>query len=707
MNLKIYKQWSFLIAILAISFSANAQVYVKANATGSNNGSSWANAYTNLQTALDNASTGSQIWVAAGTYSPGANTTDFFNVAIPGQEIYGGFTGTETMLSQRDYVANKTILTGDVSGNDIMDDFTTNRADNNLHVMYISDTIRNSTIIDGFSIEHGQTAGSSGSGDNRRAGGILSYGGPIIRNCNFTQNYGYYASSLYPRGSGADSILVENCTFYKNNAQFGGGVYLIAAGTFNNCDFDNNFAASGGGAYSGGAGSTTTFNHCSFKNSGGSDTRGAGIYGSTGIIVNNCLFEDNIGIWGTSIYATDVTTIDSCQFKNNSASSNGGGLLIAFESVTTITNSYFEGNAANNGGALYTQNDVTSLFVDNCDFFGNSATASGGSIYSLAGPSIEVKNSTFELNVGDFGAGIAFSSSDSKLVQDRLTVTNCSFKDNIAGNQGGAINVSNIDSVFLTNCQISDNLASGAGTGGGISVNSRDTLHVYVSVMNSTFANNIGLLASNIATWQDDAELGQVTLVMQNTILYDLLGLNYVVEAGSPALISNGGNMISDMVNATLFASTKDVNGVDPLFQNAISKDYRLSSASLAIDGGVALNAPMVDINGTARVGAPDIGAIEYTIPISTQKVETIESNVAVFPNPIKDNFTLEFTNEWSGNVSIEVVNTLGQTMKTWTMTKNQEQFSEILNINELVIGNYIIIARSENQQIRKLIVKL
>ena len=706
MNFKLYKQWNFLIIILTISFSANAQVYVNANASGTNNGSTWANAYNNLQDALANSATGAQIWVAAGSYSPGADSSSSFNVTIPGQEIYGGFAGTETAISQRDFLANKTILSGDVNGDDIMDDFTNNRSDNNIHVMYIDDTISNSTIIDGFSIEHGQTEGASGSGNDRRAGGILSYGSPIIRNCEFTQNYGYYASSLYPRGSGADDILVENCIFFNNNARFGGGVYLIAKGVFNYCDFDNNFAERGAGVYAGGVGDITTFNHCTFKNSGAADTRGAGIYGSTGVVANNCLFEGLIGVWGTSIYATDVTTLDSCEFKNNSAVNNGAGVLIAFQSVTTITNSDFESNVADNGGAIFIQNDSSLLFVDNCDFFINTAMSNGGAIYSLEGALIEVSNSNFELNLGDIGAGIGFLSDDDKLVQDRLTVTASIFKDNIANNQGGAINVSNIDSVFITNCQITDNIANGTGTGGAMSINSRDTLPVYISIMNSTIANNVGLLSSNIAAWQEDSELGQVTLVLQNTILYDLFKLNYVIEAGSPTLISNGGNIVSDLINAALFASTKDANDVDPLFRDEANFDYRLLGSSPAIDGGVAINAPMFDINGTARIGDPDVGAIEFTIPISTQKIETIESNIAVFPNPIEDNFTLEFSNDWSGDIAIEIVNILGQTMKTWIMNKGQEQFTERLNISELATGNYVIVARAENQQVRKLIVK-
>ncbi len=110
---------SFLAALLMAAtllagLTAPAQAasgplcYVNDDAGGMNNGGSWADAYTDLQSALADANC-AEIWVAAGVYKPGANRSDTFMLQN-GVAVYGGFAGTESLLSERNWTTNPTIL---------------------------------------------------------------------------------------------------------------------------------------------------------------------------------------------------------------------------------------------------------------------------------------------------------------------------------------------------------------------------------------------------------------------------------------------------------------------------------------------------------------------------------------------------------------------------------------------------------------------
>ncbi len=106
-NVKAVMARSIVVAaMLSVgSFPASAEViYVNAAANGSADGLSWANARSDLAAAVSGASTGDDVWVAAGTYGPIELRS--------GVRIIGGFAGTESAASASDPVANRTIISG-------------------------------------------------------------------------------------------------------------------------------------------------------------------------------------------------------------------------------------------------------------------------------------------------------------------------------------------------------------------------------------------------------------------------------------------------------------------------------------------------------------------------------------------------------------------------------------------------------------------
>ncbi|MBT1697597.1 hypothetical protein KK083_11965 [Fulvivirgaceae bacterium PWU4] len=66
--IQFYRLCGMWVTALLLAFSASAKyVLCEANASGSNNGSSWTNAFTDLQSAIGIAVSGDHVWVAVGT----------------------------------------------------------------------------------------------------------------------------------------------------------------------------------------------------------------------------------------------------------------------------------------------------------------------------------------------------------------------------------------------------------------------------------------------------------------------------------------------------------------------------------------------------------------------------------------------------------------------------------------------------------------
>ncbi|HOW19010.1 MAG TPA: hypothetical protein PLC79_08235, partial [Phycisphaerae bacterium] len=322
-------------------------VYVKAGATGANNGTSWADAYTDLQAALTAATAGTEIWVAAGTYKPTAETLDPGNPEVVrgktfqlknGVALYGGFAGGETVRTQRNPTANTTVLSGEIGA--------AGRDDNSFVVVTGSGTDA-TAVLDGFTITAGNAIGST---IESGAGMYNEFGNPTVANCCFTGNY----------------------------ARYGGGMRNESSNPrITNCEFTGNAASSSGGALANVTDSRPVLIGCTF--SGNSAGYGGAIwnYGSAPSLTN-CVFGGN------------VTAADGAAMRNES------------NSAPTLVNCTLSANQATvNGGGVW-NTDSTPVII-NCILWANSSTADRTQAAQIGGGSPAISYSCVEGWTGSLG----------------------------------------------------------------------------------------------------------------------------------------------------------------------------------------------------------------------------------------------------------------------------------------------------------------
>ncbi len=317
--------------------------YVNAAATGgANNGGNWANAYTNLQSALG-ASSCTEVWVKSGTYKPATADRSATFQLKNGVALYGGFAGTETTRDQRNPTVNVTILSGDLNGDDVG---FTNNAENVYHVV----TGATGAIIDGFTIKAGNANSgkhSNGSSDPQyidSGGGMYNrLSSPTLTNVIFSGNKAYsWGGGMINFGS---SPIMEHVIFSSNSAGFGGGMLnnssnpILTDVTFsgNIADFDGyrsvgSLGGSGGGMENRSSSSPTLTNVTFISNQAACY---GGCYGYGGGMEND----------SSSPTLTNVT------FKGNSAYEGGG--MDNYSSNPQIRNTIFWGNTADVGAQIY------------------------------------------------------------------------------------------------------------------------------------------------------------------------------------------------------------------------------------------------------------------------------------------------------------------------------------------------------------------
>ena len=331
---------TFSFVVLSTSPALADIWYVDSDAPAGGDGTTWATAYRDIQTAVNSASgfwqtcTGptDTIRVKSGTYS--LTSTITVNKVV---NIYGGFPNgmSDPGFSDRDPETYQTI----VNGNDTVRCFD----------------LGDFCTLDGFVIEHGNA--SVGSAvyvyDVDPYACTFLWITVKVRNCLIRNNTG---AALYDDGS---DVEVSDCTFSGNSDTTGGAIYQQGSSPLiERCIFTDNQATApgslGGGAIAGWSGNAVT----------GQVTR-----------INNCLFYNNYTAskGGAIAYHMVYPRIKNCTFVNNTAVNAGGAYHANVSDAPRIWNSICWGNSPDQLDLL----DQTGQEVRYCDIQGGYSGPNG------------------------------------------------------------------------------------------------------------------------------------------------------------------------------------------------------------------------------------------------------------------------------------------------------------------------------------------
>ncbi len=281
-----------------------------------------------------------------------------------------------------------------------------------------------------------------------------------VKNSSFVQNTagncggGIYGTKHKVEAEEDEIVSIYNTTFDKNNAVFGGGVYLTSSADayMKNVIFTNNTATSEtentyGGAMCLAVSAEAEIDGAEFTGNSSSYSAGAvSINTSARAAMNNITASSNSAPVSAGFLYVNNAKVDmyNSEITGNAAGVNGGAIAMYNAAVSNINNTLFDGNiAGGNGGAIYDYTSETEAILHTCTFNNNKSSNFGGAIYVSNGAIMDVYNIVAKDNEA-YRGGVMYETTTDTTV----TVNGMKVSGNVASDAGPIIYGNTIKSIL-------------------------------------------------------------------------------------------------------------------------------------------------------------------------------------------------------------------------------------------------------------------
>ncbi len=412
---------------------------------------------------------------------------------------------------------------------------------------------------------------------------------------------------------------IVNTWVNGNTARNGGGVFArYSSPTLDNVPASLNAAAQrGGGFYLDGSGTVTVTDASLFAGTNGMVLWNTAGWDGGGFYISEVTATvGGLRIWGNSANgngggvsianAHNPVLFTLNQINWNSAS-NGGGLDTYRATRLSIGLNMIDGNTARNSGGGAQFSDSAGLLQANWLRTNAAGAYGGGAAVVYGSPELLLRGNWIEGNSAGFGGGVYLQTTANPLVDGNVIVTN-------TANTGGGIGLFEAGVATVTNNIVARNVASTtAHLGGGILVDSAPA-----RIVNNTIADNIGdgvlfqeaegvAIVNNIVTGNlgDGIEHYSDTLWVSPTLVYTADYNDVWNNSGHYVGFSGGTH---DLHVNPQFVASGDMFAY-----------YHIQATSPVSTTGSTAWAPQLDMDGDIRIlgGSVSMGADEFFWPVA------------------------------------------------------------------------------------------